>query len=129
MTLDNSTNDEKYIEFEYLINDIKYSKNIKREAFGRRDWLFPGRNGAPITRVQMHRWIKSWIINAGLDERFYSAESFRRTLALEIYKNTKNIEYSRQALQQKSLKRTLDYMSIEKYEALQIVEDLQILED
>ncbi len=83
----------------------------------RTDYIFPGRGAGrprPMTVRQMHRLVKSWVAEAGLDPNKYGTESLRRTKALHILNGTGDLETVRLLLGHEKIESTAHYLRIAK---------------
>lgn len=90
-------------------------------------WLFPGREpGEHLSVVQYRRLAKSWFEMAGLDVRFYSTHSIRRTKAAEVYRQTHNLEAVRRLLGHGRNDVTSRYLGIDDEDALALAEKVKI---
>ena len=81
------------------------------------DYVFPGRGEGrprPMSGRQMHRLLKSWLTEAGLDPKKYGNESLRRTKALHILNSTGDLETVRVLLGHEKIESTAHYLSIAK---------------
>ena len=63
---------------------------------------------------QMHRLLKYWVTEAGLDPEKYGTESLRRTKALHILNSTGDLETVRVLLGHEKTESTSHYLSIAK---------------
>lgn len=91
------------------------------------DWLFPGREaGDHLSEVQYRRLAKEWFKAAGLDTRFYSTHSLRRTKAAELYRKTHNIEAIRKLLGHENCAVTVRYLGVEMEDALKLADQVRI---
>ena len=61
---------------------------------------------------QMSHLLKSWIVEAGLNPKKYGIESLRRTKALHILNNTRDIEAVRLLLGHAKVGTTAKYLRI-----------------
>lgn len=90
-------------------------------------WLFPGRKpGEHISEIQYRRRAKDWFKDAGLDLRFYSTHSLRRTKPTEIYRQTNNIEAVRRLLGHQNVYVTSKYLGVQDEDALNLADRVQI---
>jgi integrase len=83
----------------------------------RTDHIFPGRGAGrprPMTVRQMHRLLKFWVAEAGLDPNKYGTESLRRTKALHILNGTGDLETVRVLLGHEKIESTAHYLRIAK---------------
>jgi integrase len=83
----------------------------------RTDYIFPGRGTGrprPMTVRQMHRLLKFWVAEAGLDPNKYGTESLRRTKALHILNGTGDLDTVRVLLGHESIVSTAHYLRIAK---------------
>src|SRR5271166_6602551 len=83
----------------------------------RTNYIFPGHGAGrprPITVRQMHRLLKFWVAEAGLDPNKYGAESLRRTKALHILNGTGDLETVRALLGHEKIESTAHYLRIAK---------------
>ena len=82
----------------------------------RKDYIFPGRGGRPrpMTVRQMHRLLKFWLAEAGLDPKKYGNESLRRTKALHILNGTGDLEAVRMLLGHAKIESTSKFLRIAK---------------
>ena len=81
------------------------------------DYVFPGRGDGrprPMSGRQMHRLLKSWLTEAGVDPNKYGTESLRRTKALHILNGTGDLETVRVLLGHEKIESTAHYLSIAK---------------
>ena len=81
----------------------------------RTDYIFPGRGAAlprPMTVRQMHRLLKFWVAEAGLDPKKYGNESLRRTKALHILNSTGDLETVRVLLGHAKIESTSRFLRI-----------------
>jgi len=81
------------------------------------DYVFPGRGDGrprPMSGRQMHRLLKSWLTEAGVDPNKYGTESLRRTKALHILNCTGDLETVRVLLGHEKIESTAHYLSIAK---------------
>jgi integrase len=79
------------------------------------DYIFSGQGtGRPMSGRQMHRLLKFWVTEAGLDPKKYSNESLRRTKALHILNSTGDLEAVRVLLGHEKIESTAHYLSIAK---------------
>src|SRR5260370_25912193 len=72
----------------------------------RTDYLFPGRGPHPMGQRQLHRLLKLWVVEAGLDPSDYGVESLRRTKALHILKGTGDLQTGRAPFGHAGIERT-----------------------
>ena len=78
------------------------------------DYVFPGRGEGrprPMSGRQMHRLLKSWLTEAGVDPNKYGTESLRRTKALHILNSTGDLETVRVLLGHEKIESTAHYLS------------------
>jgi integrase/recombinase XerD len=78
------------------------------------DYIFPGQNAGrprPMSGRQLHRLLKLWVAEAGLDPKKYSNESLRRTKALHILNSTGDLETVRVLLGHEKIESTSHYLS------------------
>src|SRR5258707_2339948 len=78
------------------------------------DYVFPGRGDGrprPMSGRQMHRLLKSWLTEAGVDPNKYGTESLRRTKALHILNGTGDLETVRVLLGHEEIESTAHYFS------------------
>ena len=61
---------------------------------------------------QLHRLLKFWVTEAGLDPKKYSNESLRRTKALHILNSTGDLETVRALLGHEKIESTSHYLSV-----------------
>jgi integrase len=83
----------------------------------RTDHIFPGRGAGPprpMTVRQMHRLLKFWVAEAGLDPNKYGTESLRRTKALHVLNGTGDLETVRLLLGHEKIESTAHYLRIAK---------------
>jgi integrase len=83
----------------------------------RTDHIFPSRGAGrprPMTARQMHRLLKFWVSEAGLDPKKYGIESLRRTKALHILNSTGDLETVRVLLGHAKIGSTANYLRIAK---------------
>jgi integrase len=83
----------------------------------RTDHIFPSRGAGrprPMTARQMHRLLKFWVSEAGLDPKKYGIESLRRTKALHILNSTGDLETVRVLLGHAKIESTANYLRIAK---------------
>src|ERR1700720_2412241 len=81
------------------------------------DYVFPGRGEGrprPMSGRQMHRLLKSWLTEAGVDPNKYGIESLRRTKALHILNSTGDLETVQVLLGHEKIESTAHYLSIAK---------------
>src|SRR5216683_1507221 len=81
------------------------------------DYVFPGRGEGrprPMSGRQMHRLLKSWLTEAGVDPNKYGTESLRRTKALDILNSTGDLETVRVLLGHEKIESTAHYLRIAK---------------
>ena len=91
------------------------------------EWLFPGREpGDHLSEVQYRRLAKGWFDMAGLDVRFYSTHSIRRTKPAEMYRQTHNIDAVRRLLGHHDVHVTSKYLGIQDEDALDLVDKVKI---
>jgi integrase len=99
---------------------------VERPSFAG-EWLFPGRNpGEHLSEVQYRRLAKAWFEIAGLDVRFYSTHSIRRTKAAEVYRQTHNMEAVRRLLGHQRNDVTSRYLGVDDEDALALAEKVRI---
>ena len=67
-----------------------------------------------MTARQMHRLLKFWVAEAGLDPKNYGNESLRRTKALHIFNSTGDLETVRVLLGHAKIGSTANYLRIGK---------------
>ena len=82
-----------------------------------KDYIFPGRDNGrprPMSGRQMHRLLKSWVTEAGLNPKKYGTKSLRRTKALHILNSTGDLETVRVLLGHEKIESTSHYLSIAK---------------
>jgi integrase len=78
------------------------------------DYIFPGQGAGrphPMSGRQLHRLLKLWVTEAGLDAKKYSNESLRRTKALHILNSTGDLETVRVLLGHDKIESTSHYLS------------------
>jgi integrase len=83
----------------------------------RTDYIFPSRGAGrprPMTARQMHRLLKFWVSEAGLDPKKYGIESLRRTKAVHILNGTGDLETVRVLLGHAKIGSTANYLRIAK---------------
>jgi integrase len=91
------------------------------------EWLFPGREpGSHLSEIQYRRLTKEWFGLAGLDVRYYSTHSLRRTKPAEIYRRTHNIEAISRLLGHSDIKMTSLYLGIQDEDALDLADKVKI---
>jgi integrase len=91
------------------------------------EWLFPGREpGDHLSEIQYRRLAKGWFDAAGLDVRFYSTHSIRRTKAAEMYRQTHNLEAVRRLLGHQDVYVTSKYLGIQDEDALDLADKVKI---
>ncbi len=78
----------------------------------RTDYLFPGRGPHPMGQRQLHRLLKLWVVEAGLDPSDYGVESLRRTKALHILKGTGDLQTVRALLGHARIESTARYLGL-----------------
>ena len=79
------------------------------------DYIFPGQDAGrprPMSGRQLHRLLKFWVTEAGLDPKKYSNESLRRTKALHILNSTGDLETVRALLGHEKIESTSHYLSV-----------------
>lgn len=88
---------------------------IKEQGKCGPDYLFT-RQGDPqgkhLSEVTLRDIIKGWCKIIHVDDRHYSGHSLRRTKAVHIYRETKNIEAVRKMLGHTSLAHTMQYLGV-----------------
>lgn len=90
-------------------------------------WLFTGKiQGEHLSVSQYRRETKRWFGKVGLDQRFYSTHSLRRTKAALIYAKTGNIEAVRRLLGHATVSATSRYLGVEDADALKLARDIRI---
>jgi integrase len=103
-----------------------------REAIGRwlsrpglhsDDWVFPGRQGRPLTTNQLRRLVKRWAASLDLDPSDYAAHSLRRSKPAHMYGQGVRPEMLRLLLGHKSLKSTQEYLGIDRQQALALARE------
>jgi site-specific recombinase XerD len=67
-------------------------------GFGEDEWLFPGRNGHPISRKRLDEVVKACAVRAGVRRGRVSAHDLRRAFAREFLRNGGDLESLRQLL-------------------------------
>ena len=67
-----------------------------------------------MTARQMHRLLKFWVSEAGLDPKKYGIESLRRTKAVHILNGTGDLETVRVLLGHAKIESTAKYLRIAK---------------
>lgn len=91
------------------------------------EWLFPGReNGDHLSVVQYRKIVKGWVKSLGLDPRFYSTHSLRRTKAAELYRQTHNLKAVSILLGHTDTNVTSRYLGIEQADALDLADKVRI---
>lgn len=91
------------------------------------EWLFPGREpGYHLSEIQYRRLAKRWFDGVGLDLRFYSTHSIRRTKPAEIYRQTHNIDAVRRLLGHQNVHITSKYLGIQDEDALGLADRVQL---
>ena len=78
----------------------------------RTDYLFHGRGPHPMGQRQLHRLLKLWVVEAGLDPSDYGVESLRRTKALHILKGTGDLQTVRALLGHARIESTARYLGL-----------------
>jgi integrase len=81
----------------------------------RADYIFSSRRAGPnhpMTVRQMHRRLKSWLGEAGLNPRKYGGESLRRTKAVHILNSTGDVDAVRALLGHEKIESTVRYLQI-----------------
>jgi site-specific recombinase XerD len=78
----------------------------------RTDYLFTGRGAHPMGPRQLHRLLKLWVIEAGLDPSDYGVESLRRTKALHILKGTSDLQTVRALLGHMQIESTARHLGL-----------------
>jgi site-specific recombinase XerD len=68
----------------------------------------------PMTVRQMHRLLKFWVAEAGLDPNKYGTESLRRTKALHVLNGTGDLETVRVLLGHEKIESAAHYLRIAK---------------
>ena len=89
-------------------------KWIKHAVKKPNDYLFTGRLGGgltPMSTRQLNRLVKEWVEGIGLDASLYGAESLRRTRAIYILNETRNMEAVRLMLGLADIRATALYLS------------------
>jgi integrase len=79
-----------------------------------------------ISDRQYRNIVQAWAKRIGLDPKFYSTHSLRRTKAKEIYAQHKNIEAIRIALGHKSIETTKVYLGVEQDEVEHLIRKTKI---
>lgn len=83
------------------------------------DFLFAGKTKKGILSLKQHqRLIKRWTAAIGLNSAEYSSHTMRRTRASIIYAKSKNLEYVRLILGQKTLAAAAHYLGVATEQAL-----------
>ena len=91
------------------------------------EWLFPGRvPGEHLSEVQYRRIVKAWAKALGLDRRYYSTHSLRRTKAAELYRQTNNLKAVSLLLGHADMNATSRYLGIEQSDALDLADKVRI---
>ena len=70
--------------------------------------------------------MKSWVSDIGLDPAAYGTHSLRRTKASLIYRRTKNLRAVQLLLGHTKLESTVQYLSIEVDDALEMAEQAEV---
>lgn len=95
-----------------------------------RDWLFTDMRGRylsrPLTTSHYRSLVKQWVSAIGLDPRFYSTHSLRRTKPTLVYQQYRDVEVCRLLLGHASVASTSHYLGIEMSDALDVAEAIQI---
>jgi len=83
------------------------------------DPLFPGRTKDGTLGLKQHqRLIKQWVSAIGLNTDKYSSHTMRRTKASIIYAKSKNLEYVRLILGQRTIAAAAHYLGVAVEQAL-----------
>ena len=91
------------------------------------EWLFTGeKRGTHLSESQYRREAKRWFAMIGLDVRFYSTHSLRRTKAALVYEKTGSVEVVRRLLGHASVSATSNYLGIDDADALKIAKEIKI---
>lgn len=93
------------------------------------DWLFPGRNGQPLTTNHLRRLVKKWAVTLDLDPEDYSSHSLRRSKPAHMYDQGVRPEMLRLLLGHKSLKSTQEYLGIDRHQALALARQFDCFGD
>ncbi len=95
---------------------------------GLNDFIFTGRKrtGSYISHAQHTRLVKQWVGAIGLNRRYYSTHSLRRTKASIIYAKTKDLEICRKLLGLRSISATRNYLGLETKEPLEVSASIQL---
>ncbi len=94
------------------------------------DWLFTDLRGRhahrALTTSHYRSLVKRWVRSIGLDPRYYSTHSLRRTKPTLVYQKYRDIEICRLLLGHASVASTSHYLGIEMSDALDAAETIQI---
>jgi len=132
------------VKTEFIIGQTKTSNGVRcviakatrkllarwiRENGGRwNDPLFPGRTKAGTLGLKQHqKLVKDWVASIGLNPEEYSSHTMRRTRASIVYAKSKNLEYVRQILGQKTLAAAAYYLGVSNQEALDFSRKIRLL--
>lgn len=97
-----------------------------RPMLGYGKWLFPGNAGQHLCEARYRQLCKEWFRAVGLDVRFYSTHSLRRTKATAIYRETANLKAVSRLLGHRTTDITEHYIGIGQKEALEIARKVEI---
>lgn len=96
---------------------------LARPGLKASDWLFPGRQGQPLTTNHLRRLVKAWAELLSLDPTDYSSHSLRRSKPAHMYGQGVRPEMLRLLLGHKSLKSTQEYLGIDRQQALALARE------
>lgn len=100
---------------------------LEQSELKRSNYLFPGRKrNKPMTTATFRKRVKSWARLAGLDDRFYSGHSTRRTRFRYIKEQTQDLNLLRVLLGQSSIEATIAYDDMDQVEALEKARGFEI---
>lgn len=91
------------------------------------EWLFPGNTAdGHISEKHYRHLAKEWFAAAGLDTRFFSTHSIRRTKASIMYAQTQNLKAVSELLGHTDTKMTERYLGVTRGIALDLADKVKI---
>ena len=101
---------------------------IKENGGSWNDPLFPGRTKEGTLGLKQHqRLVKQWVSAIGINNsEEYSSHTMRRTKASIVYAISKNLEYVRMILGQKTIAAASYYLGVDNEEALAVSQKISL---
>lgn len=91
------------------------------------EWLFPGNTAeGHISEKHYRSLAKEWFKAAGLNPKFYSTHSIRRTKAAELYRQSHNLKAVSLLLGHRDTKVTEEYLGIYREDAVNLASKVKI---